>query len=115
MAMSKRKRTLAVIAIVDILILAVIVGVLFLRNSSDSAVDELADLDVVLRDADLFRDIDRHLFERVLVGDPLNKRDQDVKPGFEGPAVFAEVLDDEGLLLRDDRGRLGDDDDREND
>jgi len=46
--MSKRKRTLAVIAIVDILILAVIVGVLFLRNSSDSAVDELADLDVVL-------------------------------------------------------------------
>jgi len=46
--MSKRKRTLATIAVVDILILAVIVSVLFLRNSSDPAIDELADMDVVL-------------------------------------------------------------------
>ena len=46
--MSKRKRTFAAIAVVEILMLAVIVGILFLRNPSDSAVDELADLGAVL-------------------------------------------------------------------
>ena len=72
----------------------------------EHAVD--ADLDVVAGDADLLRDVERRFLERVLVADDVDERHQDVEAGVERAGVPAEPLDDEGALLRDDDGRLGD-------
>lgn len=48
MAMSKRKRTLIAFAVVDILMLAVIVGILVFRNGTDKAANDLAELGAAL-------------------------------------------------------------------
>jgi len=55
----------------------------------------------------LFRDVDGDFLEAVPVGHPFDERNQDVKPGLQGTAVLAEVLDHEGALLRNHGGGLG--------
>src|SRR6185503_3413360 len=72
-----------------------------------------ADLDVIPRDADLLRDVDRHLLQAVLVGDALHERREDVEPGLQRAAVFAPQLDDVRALLRYDDRRLRQEEDRE--
>src|SRR5690606_40085584 len=53
-----------------------------------------ADLHVVLRDADLLRNVERLLLEVVLVCDALEERYEDVKARLQSTAVAAEGLDD---------------------
>src|SRR5581483_5084021 len=65
-------------------------------------------LDVVLRDADLLRDIDRALLQRVPIADRIDERQEDVEPRVQRRAVAPEPFDDERALLRDDHGRAGD-------
>jgi len=72
------------------------------------------DRDVVLRDALLRRDVDRLLFERVLVGDPVEQRHQHVEAGLERRRVLPQPLDDVGLLLRNDADHPHEDDGHEN-
>src|ERR1700733_12483272 len=67
-----------------------------------------ADLNVVAGDADLLGDIDGDLFQAVLVGDALHERHQNVESGRQRAAVLAEMLDDEGALLRNHGGGLRD-------
>ncbi len=59
-----------------------------------------ADLNVVARDADLLRDVDRDFLEAVPVGHLLDEGNENVKPGLQRPAVLAQVFDHEGALLR---------------
>jgi hypothetical protein len=71
-------------------------------------------LHVVLRDADLLRDVEGGLLQRVAVADRVDEREKDVEPGVERRAVAAEPLDDERALLRDDdRGPRDDEEDEE--
>ena len=49
------------------------------------------------------------LFERMLVPDDVEKRDQDMKSRAQGAAVFAEPLDHVGALLRYHDSGFGDD------
>ena len=46
-------------------------------------------LHVVARDADLRRDIERHLLQRVLVADDVDERHQDVEAGVERTRIAA--------------------------
>ena len=59
-------------------------------------------LDVVARDADLLGDVERLFLEAVPVGNALDERNQDVKPGLQRAAVLAEILDHVRALLRHD-------------
>src|SRR6185369_11378610 len=59
------------------------------------------DLHVVLRDADLLRNVDRTFLQVVLVGDVLHERHEDMEAGRQSAAVLPEQLDDERALLRD--------------
>ena len=63
--------------------------------------------------ADLLGDIDRLFLEAVPVSDALDEWNENVKAGLDRAAVAAEALDHEGALLRDDGGRLGEHDDRQ--
>ena len=58
--------------------------------------------DVVFGDADLCGDIDDLFFEAEDIRGPINKRDEDVKTGFEGAVKLAEALDNKGAPLRND-------------
>ncbi len=49
----------------------------------------------------------------MLVRHPLDKRDQDVKARVERLGIFAEPLDDKGVLLRHHDCRLDQDEDRD--
>jgi hypothetical protein len=66
-----------------------------------------AHLHVVAGDADLFGNVDRDFFETVLVGDALHERHENMKAGRQRAAVFAQVFDHEGALLRHHRRGLG--------
>ena len=63
-------------------------------------------LNVVPRDADLFGDVDRDFLEIVAIGHLLHEGNQNMKPGEQGPAVLAQILDHEGALLRHHRRGL---------
>ena len=77
----------------------------------EDAVD--ADLHVVARDADLRRDVDGDLLERVAVADDIDERQQHVKARAQRAVKPAEALDDVRALLRHDDRRLRDDDEHE--
>src|SRR5574344_1644370 len=62
--------------------------------------------DVVLRDALLRRHVDRLLLQRVLVGDAVEERHQDVETGVQRALVLAEPLHDVRRLLRHDHRGL---------
>jgi len=70
-------------------------------------------LDVVLRDADLLRNVGCRLLQRMAVADRVEERDQHVEAGFERRAIAPESLDDEGTLLRHHDGRSRDDKERQ--
>ena len=71
-------------------------------------------LDVVLRDADLLRDIEGILLERVAVADPVDEGEEDVEARVERGPVAAEPLDHERALLRhDDGGTREDEEDQD--
>src|SRR6185503_13017794 len=77
-------------------------------------------LNVVAGDANLWRDVDGLLLERVLVANDVEKRDQDMKSRAQRAAILAQALDDVGALLRHHHRGLGNDNDnqkreREND
>ena len=61
-------------------------------------------LHVVTRDADLFRDVQGRLFQRVAVADGIDKRDQNVEPRIERSGVLSKPLDNILALLWDDHG-----------
>ena len=63
----------------------------------DDAVD--GELGVVAGDADLAGHVQRDFFLGVLVGDAVEKGNEEVEAGFEDGAEFAEAFDDVGFLL----------------
>jgi hypothetical protein len=74
-----------------------------------------ADLHVVFGDANLLRNIERFLFQVVLVRNAFDERHEDVEACLYRAAISAEILDDECALLRHDCRRLHDDDDDDGD
>ncbi len=73
----------------------------------EHAVD--ADLDVVLRDADLFGDVDGHLLQRMLVGDPLDEGDENVEsrsPGAMSSLAIARSPSTPSPILSSRGGRI---------
>ena len=68
-----------------------------------------AHLHVVARDADLRRDVDGLLLERVPVADDVDERHEEMEAGVERRVVASEALDDVGALLRHDDRRLEED------
>jgi hypothetical protein len=70
-------------------------------------------LGVVARDADLARHVERDFLQAVLVGHPVDERDQEVGPGRHGAVVLAQALAHPGVLLRHELDRLADEDDRD--
>ena len=80
----------------------------------DDAVD--GELGVVAGDADLAGHVQRDFFLGVLVGDAVEKGNEEVEAGFEDGAEFAEAFDDVGFLLGDDAdGFESEDDDGDED
>ena len=53
--------------------------------------------------------VDGLLLQGVLVGHPLQERNQDVEAGRQGARILAQALDDVGALLRHHHRRLDDD------
>ena len=64
-------------------------------------------LHVVARNTDLLGNVDRSFFERVLVADVVDEREENMEPGIEGGRVLSQPLNDVGALLRHDHGGLG--------
>ena len=72
-----------------------------------------ANLHVVARNADLRRNVEGDLLQRVAVADDVDERQQHVKAGVQDAVKPSEPLDDVRALLRNDDGRLRNDDEHE--
>ena len=65
------------------------------------------DLHVVARNTDLLWNIDGRFFQGMFVPNHIEERHQDMKAGIQRRVIFAEPLDHEGALLRDDASGFG--------
>src|SRR5204863_9301413 len=64
------------------------------------------ELGVVLGDADLLGHVEGVFLERMLVGDAVEERHDEVQPRLEHAIELAQALDDPRVLLRDDAHSL---------
>ena len=83
------------------------VGDLEIQDSID------LELRVVLGDADLARHVERYFAQVVLVGDAIDKRNDEIQSRREDGMKSPEALDDQRVLLRNDADCLDDDDHRD--
>ena len=66
-----------------------VVGSAYTNNFAGATTTTLfnidSNLDIVVGNAYLLGDVDGLFFQRMFVGNPFDKRDQDMKPGFKAP------------------------------